>query len=41
MGLAIVKKTVEGRGGEVAVEDGDAGGARFRFTWPLEPRPAP
>ena len=41
MGLAIVKKTVESRGGAVSVEEGDAGGARFRFTWPLTARPAP
>ena len=41
MGLAIVKKTVESRGGAVAVEEGSAGGARFRFTWPLAAHPAP
>ena len=37
MGLAIVKKTVEGRGGRIALETAAGGGARFRFTWPLRP----
>ncbi|MDT0631088.1 PAS domain S-box protein [Rubrivirga litoralis] len=43
MGLAIVKKTVESRGGRIVVEAADGGGARFRFTWPLTaiPHPAP
>ena len=41
MGLAIVKKTVESRGGAVSVGEGAAGGARFRFTWPLSAHPAP
>ena len=41
MGLAIVKKTVESRGGAVSVGEGTAGGARFRFTWPLSAHPAP
>ena len=43
MGLAIVKKTVEARGGAVTVGPGDGVGARFEFTWPLRAaaRPAP
>ena len=41
MGLAIVKKTVESRGGAVSVEGVEGGGARFRFTWPLAAHPAP
>jgi PAS domain S-box-containing protein len=35
MGLAVVKKTVEARGGAVTVGAAEGGGARFRFTWPL------
>jgi len=36
IGLALVKKIVEERGGRVWVEsDGEVGhGATFRFTWP-------
>ena len=34
MGLAIVKKVVEGRGGVVSVESEVGQGATFRFTWP-------
>ncbi len=37
MGLAIVRKTVEARGGHVTVDERPGGGARFRFTWPLHP----
>ncbi len=34
IGLAIVKKIVEGRGGIVAIESTPGQGATFRFTWP-------
>jgi PAS domain S-box-containing protein len=35
MGLAIVRRTVEQRGGWIAVEPRAERGTRFRFTWPL------
>jgi two-component system CheB/CheR fusion protein len=34
MGLAIVKKTVESHGGQIAVASDLGQGATFRFTWP-------
>ncbi|MCX6046611.1 MAG: ATP-binding protein, partial [Chloroflexi bacterium] len=34
MGLAVVKKTVEHRGGTIRVESSAGQGATFRFTWP-------
>lgn len=34
MGLAIVKKLVEGRGGKVWVQSAPGEGAAFHFTWP-------
>jgi PAS domain S-box-containing protein len=34
IGLSVVKKVVESRGGTVAVESGPDQGATFRFTWP-------
>ena len=34
IGLAIVKKIVEGRGGRVRIESSEGEGARFFFTWP-------
>jgi PAS domain S-box-containing protein len=34
IGLSIVKKLVEGRGGRVWVDEAPGGGALFRFTWP-------
>ncbi|MDX5422403.1 MAG: PAS domain S-box protein [Hymenobacteraceae bacterium] len=34
IGLAIVKKIIEERGGRVAVGDSTLGGAEFTFTWP-------
>jgi PAS domain S-box-containing protein len=40
IGLAIVQKTVESRGGRVSVESAEGGGTTFRFTWPKAPREA-
>ena len=34
MGLCVVKKLVEGRGGRVWVESAEGAGATFHFTWP-------
>ena len=34
IGLAIVKKTVEARGGRVSVRSAEGAGATFAFTWP-------
>jgi signal transduction histidine kinase len=36
IGLALVKKTVEGRGGTVGLESDSGSGAVFRFTWPKQ-----
>lgn len=39
VGLALVRKVVEANGGAIGVEENVGGrGARFRFTWPREPR---
>ena len=35
IGLAIVKKIVESRGGIIQVESQEGRGARFSFTWPI------
>ena len=37
IGLAVVKKIVESRGGRVSVESAPGEGATFRFTWPKVP----
>lgn len=36
MGLAIVKKIVETRGGRIEIESAKGEGTTFRFTWPIE-----
>jgi signal transduction histidine kinase len=36
IGLSIVKKTVESRGGRVWVESAPGAGAAFRFVWPAQ-----
>ena len=36
MGLSIVKKAVQSRGGRVWIEPGEGRGAMFRFTWPTQ-----
>lgn len=40
MGLSIVQKTIEGRGGRIWVESDLGQGATFRFTWPAAQRGA-
>jgi signal transduction histidine kinase len=35
MGLAIIKKVVEGQGGEITVESALGEGCKFTFSWPL------
>ena len=37
LGLALVKKNVEGRGGRAWLESSAEGGATFYFLWPKEP----
>ena len=37
IGLAVVRREVEARGGRVWVDSGPEGGAIFRFTWPAHP----
>jgi signal transduction histidine kinase len=38
IGLALVRKVVEGNGGTIQAEERAGGGVRFRFTWPRQPR---
>ena len=40
IGLSVVKKIVESRGGRAWVESGPGQGATFHFTWPKVPREA-
>lgn len=40
IGLAVVKKVVESRGGKVWVESSPGAGAKFHFTWPTKERTA-
>ena len=35
LGLAIVRRVIRAHGGEVAIEDAELGGSRFRLRWPL------
>jgi PAS domain S-box-containing protein len=37
IGLAVVKKIVETRGGQVSLESTEGEGSTFRFTWPKAP----
>jgi signal transduction histidine kinase len=37
IGLSVVKKIVEARGGRVTIESEVGSGATFRFTWPERP----
>ncbi|HEX6259817.1 MAG TPA: PAS domain S-box protein [Woeseiaceae bacterium] len=39
VGLAVVKKIVEARGGRVSMQSTPGQGATFRFTWPKTARP--
>jgi len=36
LGLALVKRTVEGHGGEITLESAPEEGTTFLFTWPLD-----
>ncbi|MBV9108033.1 MAG: hypothetical protein JO306_01345, partial [Gemmatimonadetes bacterium] len=40
IGLSVVRKIVESRGGEAWVRSSPGQGATFHFTWPRIPRPA-
>jgi len=35
LGLAIVRSIAQAMGGEVVCDDGELGGARFTFSWPV------
>lgn len=37
IGLALVKRLVEDRGGRTWIDEAPGGGATFRFTWPKQP----
>lgn len=36
IGLSLVKKIVEGQGGNISLESAEGNGATFRFTWPKQ-----
>lgn len=38
IGLSLVKRIIDARGGRIAVESGEGSGTTFRFIWPDEPR---
>lgn len=38
VGLALVKRIVEDKGGHVTLESSEGAGSTFRFTWPKRPR---
>jgi len=38
IGLSVVKKIVEGRGGKVSLDSAPNRGATFRFAWPKVPK---
>jgi signal transduction histidine kinase len=40
IGLSVVKKITEGRGGRAWVESAEGSGATFRFLWPKTERNA-
>ncbi|HZI08836.1 MAG TPA: ATP-binding protein, partial [Myxococcus sp.] len=40
IGLSVVKKVVESRGGKAWVESAPGAGAKFHFTWPMKERAA-
>lgn len=37
VGLTMVRRLIEGRGGSIGVHDGSRGGTLVRFTWPAGP----
>jgi signal transduction histidine kinase len=41
IGLSVVKKIVESKGGRVWVESQAGGGATFKFTWPTSEKGRP
>jgi signal transduction histidine kinase len=41
VGLSVVKKIVESRGGEISITSAPGAGASFRFTWPVFSHSAP
>jgi PAS domain S-box-containing protein len=41
IGLALVKRIVESRGGQVQLQSREGAGALFSFTWPDQPKPRP
>jgi signal transduction histidine kinase len=37
VGLSVVRKIVESRGGSVSVKSEEGAGSAFSFTWPINP----